>query len=352
MKILITGGAGYIGSNIVRSLHLYGKDKPVILDDLSAPGSASFAEKCKYDYKVIQMDLSKESSIKELVNVLLQNKIEAVIHLAAKKSVEHSMFNPEYYKEQNIGGTKNLLAAMKMAEVNKLIFSSSAAVYGNVEEELINEDYPCKPVNPYGETKLACEKLIKEAMKEWGLNAVILRYFNVAGGDDKSFSNLIPIALRANEFYNPIYVYGSDWNTPDGSCVRDYVYIEDVLTANFASLEYLKQENRKHTIFNVGTGKGSSVLEVVKTMEDTFGKKFIKVIKTNRRDGDTATLVADVSRIKEEMGWEAKYSLLNIMEKLKPATASEAFIGCFGCLSVFTVMFTGFYYLIQFFVNK
>ena len=320
MKILVTGGAGYIGSHVVRALDHSGHD-PVVLDDLSFGKSARIGRT-----PLVSFDLASSEGVDQLLELFDEHQIEAVIHLAARKSVAESVENPDYYQQQNVGGVRNLLRTMNIAGITKLVFSSSAAVYGSPENGQVDEDYPCKPINPYGETKLMGEELIAQAMKDVGLKAVALRYFNVAGAGypdlaDSSVANLIPIALNAMRTGQPVQVFGTDWPTPDGSCVRDYIHVSDLADAHVQSLKYLDQENPKHMIFNVGTGKGSSVLEVVNTLSQVAGKE-IAISKVARRAGDPAALAAEVSRIKTEMGWQAKHNLLDIIQSAYEASSN------------------------------
>lgn len=311
MKILVTGGAGYIGSHVVRALKSAGFT-PIALDDMTFGVSQRLG-----DTELVQIDLAAPGADIELVKIFKEKEISGVIHLAARKAVAESVARPEYYYQQNIGTVLNLLSAMHEAKVMNLVFSSSAATYGAPELASVNEDYPCKPINPYGETKLIGEWMIANAEKAWGLKAVALRYFNVAGAGfddlgDTSVANLIPIALNAIKADKPVQVFGTDWPTPDGSCVRDYIHVSDLSDAHVRALNYLSSENRKHLVFNVGTGKGSSVLEVIQALKDVLGTDF-KVELTDRRAGDPAALTADVSRIKSELGWQAKHDLHDIV---------------------------------------
>ena len=311
MKILVTGGAGYIGSHVVRALESAGH-QAVIVDDLS------FGQKSRIGgAKLVELDLASPIAKSILVEVFKAEAIDGVIHLAARKSVAESVARPEYYQEQNVGSVINLLAAMKEASLNKLVFSSSAAVYGSPEAASVDEDYPCEPINPYGQTKLIGEQLIQEAMEQWGLRAVALRYFNVAGAGyddlgDTSIANLIPIALNCVKENIPVQVFGTDWPTNDGSCVRDYIHVADLAEAHIAALDYLANVNRKHFVFNVGTGTGSSVLQVIQTLSEVL-KQDVAVELTGRRAGDPAALSAKVLRINQELGWKAKYDLKEII---------------------------------------
>ena len=311
MKILVTGGAGYIGSHVVRALQAAGHTA-VAVDDLSFGIPSRLG-----DTPLIQIDLASPEATSVLVKTFKDHSIEGVIHLAARKSVAESVANPEYYYQQNLNSVTNLLLAMREAKVMNIVFSSSAATYGSPEVAQVAEDYNCQPINPYGETKLIGEWMMQAASKAWGLKTVSLRYFNVAGAGfndlaDTGVANLIPIAFNAIARKEPIQVFGSDWPTPDGSCVRDYIHVQDLADAHLAALDYLAQENREHSVFNVGTGTGSSVLAVIDTIHKVVGKDFA-VDLVDRRPGDPAALSADVSRINEVLGWRAKHNLHDIV---------------------------------------
>jgi UDP-glucose 4-epimerase len=224
---------------------------------------------------------------------------------------------PERYYSDNIGGLANLLLAMRVTETKKLVFSSSAATYGMPDVDAVTEDYPGKPINPYGETKLVGEWLVRAAAV-WGLRGVNLRYFNVAGTGyqdlaDTAALNLIPIAIgqiRAGQ--NPV-VFGEDYPTPDGSCIRDYLHVQDLAAAHLRAVEYLSQESREFDTFNVGTGTGASVFEVLAELKRASGVDFqIEVGK--RRAGDPPRLVADVSRIAKTLGFSCEHDLAAIVQ--------------------------------------
>lgn len=312
MKILVTGGAGYIGSHVVRALQAAGQSA-VAVDDLSFGIPSRLV-----DTPLIQIDLASPEATSVLVKAFKDHSIEGVIHLAARKSVAESVANPEYYYQQNLNSVTNLLLAMREAKVMNMVFSSSAATYGSPEVAQVAEDYNCQPINPYGETKLIGEWMMQAANKAWGLKTVSLRYFNVAGAGfndlaDTGVANLIPIAFNAIARKEPIQVFGSDWPTPDGSCVRDYIHVSDLADAHLAALDYLNHDDRKHSVFNVGTGTGSSVLEVIQAIRDVTGLEF-DVNLVDRRPGDPAALSADVSRINEVLGWQAKHNLHDIVK--------------------------------------
>jgi UDP-glucose 4-epimerase len=288
MNILVTGAAGYIGSHIVRLLQ--DTNHKVIVTD----------------YKIDGIDLS--SNYDELNLLFVNNSIDAVIHTSAQKSVGESVEEPEYYYEQNVQSTNNLLRAMKSNRVSKIVLSSSAAVYGTQGVDPIKEDATCNPINPYGQTKLINEWMLSNASLAWGLQAISLRFFNVAGFGwddlkDPGKANLIPIVAANINNGTATSVYGIDYDTPDGSCIRDYVHVLDVAEAHLKALEGFVDG---HQILNVGTGHGHSVLEILDAMKADYsiGPK---------RVGDPSLLIADVNKIKDVLGWEAKYGLKDIL---------------------------------------
>jgi UDP-glucose 4-epimerase len=266
----------------------------------------------------LNLDLSAPNAKETLVAAMREHGVTAVIHLAAQKQVGVSVQKPEFYYEQNIGGMANLLAAMREAEVDRLVFSSSAATYGMPDVDSVNEDTVCSPINPYGETKLIGEWMTANAARAWGLRAANLRYFNVAGAGwpelaDTAVMNLVPIVFAALKAGKAPVVFGDDYPTPDGSCIRDYVHVHDLADAHLSSLDYLERDERNHSTFNVGTGSGSSVFEVLSEVKRVTGMDF-EIDVQPRRAGDPPSLCADVSRIREELGWSAKQGLPEIIE--------------------------------------
>ena len=319
MTVLVTGGAGYIGSHVVRLLQNPG-NQVVVLDDLSEGFSARIGSA-----PLVRLDLAASDSVDNLVQVITEHQIRSVIHLAARKKVGESVERPDWYHEQNVGGLANLLAAMRKTGVQRLVFSSSAATYGIPDVDQVAEDFDCKPINPYGQTKLDGEHLVQAASRDWGLREVSLRYFNVAGTGwpelvDTQVANLVPIIFKSLAEGNQPIVFGNDWPTPDGTCVRDYVHVLDLAEAHLTALDYLETDSRKFDVFNVGTGAGSSVLDVIRTVSEVTGREIVPIIEP-RRPGDPAYLCADVSRIKSVLGWEAKHNLKEIISSVWEAQA-------------------------------
>ena len=312
MSILVTGGAGYIGSHVTRLLQQRG-ETVVVVDNLSSGITTRIQ-----DAKLLDLDLASSNAIELLKATFAQHDVTAVIHLAARKQVGESVAKPEWYYQQNVGGMANLLTAMRESQVMKLVFSSSAATYGMPDVESVREDIICQPINPYGETKLIGEWMATNAAKSWGLRASNLRYFNVAGTGwpelaDTAVMNLVPIVFAAIKAGKAPTVFGSDYPTADGSCVRDYVHVLDLAEAHLSALDYLDRDDRPHSTFNVGTGTGSSVFEVLAEIKRVSGIDFA-IDVAERRAGDPPALCANVDRIRETLGWSAKRGLTEIVE--------------------------------------
>lgn len=307
MNVLVAGGAGYIGSNMTAMLAESGH-KPVVFDNLSkghkkAIKNAQFIEGDLSDYEL-------------LVKTLKENKIEAVMHFAALIEVGESVQQPLRYYQNNVSNTQNLLSAMEQSGSEIFIFSSSAAVYGMPNEIPITENCPTVPINPYGETKLAVEKMCRYQSKTGRLRYAALRYFNAAGAgkngelgeDHKPESHLIPLIIQAAMGKrDSIRIYGTDYETPDGTCIRDYIHIEDLCRAHLLALAKLK--TAAELIYNLGNGSGYSVREVIETIKKVSGKNFT-VTEGPRRAGDPAILTADAAKAKRELGWEPQFGKL------------------------------------------
>jgi len=308
MKILVTGGAGFIGSHVAKALKEAGHD-PVVLDNLSAGKQ----EAVKWG-SLVQAELADTANVAQ---ILKDNAIEAVIHLAGSIEVGESVTNPLKYYRNNSAATISLLEAMQMAEVEKIVFSSTAAVYGNPQTESIAEDHPKNPVNPYGRSKWMIEQILQDIAATGKLQYVALRYFNAAGSDPEEEvgenhnpeSHLIPRACMAILGKVPaLTVFGNDWPTPDGTPIRDYIHVSDLATAHVKAVEYLVK-NGKSRAFNVGTGNGLSVHAVLDAIEKAAAKP-VPYSVGPRRDGDPKILVADATAAKEILGWQPVHSSL------------------------------------------
>ena len=300
MKILITGGAGYIGSHTCHTLYNKGYDI-VVYDNLEYGHKESLP-------KHVKLVVGELSDTKKL-NECFKEGIDGVIHFANYALVEYSMKEPVKYFKNNISDGINLLNVMLKNNVKNIVFSSSCAVYGQPKEIPIKEDFEKKPINNYGWTKL----MFEEIMKSCKLNSISLRYFNAAGAgfgigeDHDPETHLIPMILKNKE----IKIYGSDYNTKDGSCIRDYIHVLDLADIHLVALESLFKGISGE--YNVGTGKGTSVLEIIKICEEITGMKINKII-SERREGDPAELVGDVNKMYNELGWRAKYDIKDIIK--------------------------------------
>jgi UDP-glucose 4-epimerase len=309
MRILVTGGAGYIGGTATSMLLDKGYDVTV-LDDLSTGHRDSVDPRAKF----MEGSLIDAQSISNSLA-----GCDAVMHFAAKALVGESVEKPELYHEINVNGSKNLLAEMKVAGINRIVFSSSCATYGQPESSPISESAPTLPINPYGKSKLDVDKMLTEAAEDW-LGAVSLRYFNVAGAlkvsagwlaeRHETETHLIPNILKATS-EKPLNIFGTDWPTPDGTCIRDYIHVIDLIDAHIKALALL--EIGTHRIFNLGSGTGHSVAEVIAAATNAV-ERAIPCENSSRRAGDPAVLVADITRAKSELGWAPTHSLEEIVQ--------------------------------------
>jgi len=299
MRILVTGGTGYIGSTAVEILRNKGYEIS-ILDDCST----GHADCVPTGVRFIQGSLLNRSEIA----AALQDT-DAVMHFAGKSLVGESVEKPDLYHSVNVNGTRNLLDEMKIASVTKIVFSSSAATYGEPDVIPIPESASTNPTNPYGATKLAIDSMISRESKEQGISAVSLRYFNVAGAlkSDRGWlaerhnpeTHLIPNVLRSTQA-NPVKIFGNDWPTADGTCIRDYVHVIDLIDAHIKALESLAEGI--HEIYNLGSGDGYSVRQVVAAASLAIDNE-VPTIDSPRRAGDPAILIADISKAKVQLGW-------------------------------------------------
>ena len=314
VKILVTGGAGYIGSHVVKLLGENGYEV-LTYDNLST------GHRWAVLYgDLIKADLADKETLRK---VFKEFKPDAVMHFAASIVVPESVKNPLKYYRNNVVNTINLLEAMEEFGVKNFIFSSSAAVYGIPEKIPISENAPLNPINPYGETKATVERILRDlANSKDNFRYVSLRYFNVAGADPEGkigfaypeATHLIIRALKvAKGEIEKLEIYGTDYPTPDGTCIRDYIHVMDIAEAHLIALEYLL-DGGESDVFNCGYGHGFSVKEVVETVKKVTGREF-KVIEAERRPGDPPFLVADNSKIKEKLQWEPKYDDLEFIIK-------------------------------------
>ena len=305
---LVTGGAGYIGAHVVKSL-LENDFKVVIVDDLST----GLAQKVPPNVVFEKIDIAETN---KLAQIMKSNKVEGVIHLAAKKAVGESMINPSLYFKENIGGFISLLEAMSQADVKRIVYSSSAAVYGTPTENKVTEKSATNPESPYGETKLVGEWLLKADEKARQIQWIVLRYFNVVGAanpelGDTGVNNLVPMAFRALSNNQRPQVFGGDYATQDGSCIRDYIHVSDLADSHLIAAQKLLNENYCG-IINIGRGQGFSVKQVMDTISEVLGKN-INYEVVDRRPGDPAQTIADVSKAKSDLNWEAKNDLKSMV---------------------------------------
>ncbi len=307
MRVLVTGGAGYIGSHVVRALHRAGHDA-LVFDNLSRG-----FERLVRGYKLVQGDIGDRGAVLHSVR-----GCDAVMHFAAFALVGESVENPRLYYNNNVEKALVLLNASLEAGVRRFIFSSSCAVYGVPESMPITEDAPKDPVNPYGTTKLLLENALASYSRAFGLRYVALRYFNACGADENGEcgelhdpeTHLIPNALRAAAGEQPLQLFGSDYPTPDGTCIRDYIHVSDLADAHLAALEYLAGGGQSQAL-NLGTGRGTSNREIVAEVERVTGR-CLPVDIAPRRPGDPPILFADPTRAANVLGWRAKRDLTNI----------------------------------------
>ena len=305
-RILVCGGAGYIGSHINKLLNSQGY-QTVVFDNLGN----GHKEAVKWGELVV----GDMSNIQDLEELFSKYAFDAVFHFAAYAYVGESVDNPEKYYYNNVANTLNLLRVMKKHKVNRIIFSSSCATYGIPHKVPITENMEQKPINPYGASKLMVERILKDYHYAYGLEYVILRYFNAAGGDPDSEigeshdpeTHIIPLVLAAaGDEKKNVKVFGTDYDTKDGSCIRDYIHVSDLATAHLLALKYLENGGNPDS-FNLGNEVGVSVLEIIEAVKRVTGRT-VNVIMTDRRAGDPAILVGSSEKAKEVLGWTPKYA--------------------------------------------
>ncbi len=306
MKILVTGGAGYVGSHAVRALVAAGHEV-VVLDNLSAGHAAAVAPQAR-------LIVGDVRDFGLLDGVFSGSPFEAVLHFAGFIEVGESVKDPLRFYENNVGGSVRLLRAMQRRGVRRLVFSSTCAVYGIPDRMPLVEDMPCAPASPYARTKLAIEWALADAAEAWGLGFAALRYFNAAGaasdasiGEDHDpethlIPNVLMVPLGRRE---SVQIFGTDYPTSDGTCIRDYVHVDDLADAHVKAVEILRPGERRY--YNTGTGRGASVREVVDIARQVTGKP-IKVVESGRRAGDVPVLYADAGKIQRELGWRPRHT--------------------------------------------
>ncbi|GGX26205.1 UDP-glucose 4-epimerase GalE [Streptomyces malachitofuscus] len=312
MSWLVTGGAGYIGAHVVRALR-DGGESVVVYDDLSTGSRDRVPDGVPLVVgSVVDRDLLEQA--------IRDHAVTGIVHIAAKKQVGESVERPLHYYRENVTGVQTLLEAMSATGVDKVVFSSSAAVYGMPDVDLVTEDTPCAPMSPYGETKLIGEWLIKAAATAYGVRGASLRYFNVAGAaspelSDAGVFNLVPMVFERLEAGEAPRIFGDDYPTPDGTCVRDYIHVQDIASAHLAAARRLDAAPKGTALtLNIGRGEGSSVREMVDRILKVTGNESVAPEVTPRRAGDPARVVASADRIREELGWTARHGLDEMIE--------------------------------------
>lgn len=313
VKVLVTGGAGYIGSHFVKYL-VKNNFSPVVLDSLVRGHREAVVDSVPFE----NADLLDYDSLEKVIN---KHKPEAIVHFAAFAYVGESVENPELYYTNNVLGSFNLIKAAVKHNIKKFVFSSTCSIYGNPLNVPISESEPAKPINPYANTKLVIEMMLKDFEYKYGLKHVCLRYFNAAGADPEGEigeshspeTHLIPIVLEAAlGKREKVFVFGNDYDTHDGTCIRDYIHVVDLADAHLKALLYLDKENSTSEIINLGTGTGNSVLEIIKRAEEITGKKINYEI-TGRRPGDPAVLVADNKKARKLLDWKPELKIEEIL---------------------------------------
>ncbi|WP_310726126.1 UDP-glucose 4-epimerase GalE [Streptomyces sp. N2A] len=311
MSYLITGGAGYIGSHVVRALRQAG-ERVVVLDDLTTGVAARIPDGVPL---VVGSTLNRAL----LDAAIAEHGVTDVVHLAAKKQVGESVEMPLLYYRENVHGLQTLLEAMAAGGVGRLVFSSSAAVYGMPDVDLVTEDTPCAPINPYGETKLVGEWMARAVGKAHGISTACLRYFNVAGAAapelaDTGVFNIVPMVFERLTAGAAPRIFGDDYDTPDGTCIRDYIHVADLADAHVAAARKLAGPGPVRDLtLNIGRGEGVSVLELIGLIAEVTGYEGVAPEVTPRRPGDPARVVAAADRIAAELGWKARHDVRDMV---------------------------------------
>jgi UDP-glucose 4-epimerase len=309
MTWLITGGAGYIGAHVVRAMTEAG-ERTVVYDDLSS----GVAERVPAEVPLVRGSILDADRV---ARTLAEHEISGVVHLAAKKQVGESVERPLHYYRENVEGLRVLLEAVTAAEIPSFLFSSSAAVYGMPDVDLVTEETPCRPMSPYGETKLAGEWLVRATGRAAGMSTASLRYFNAAGAAtpelaDTGVFNLIPMVFEKLTEGAPPRIFGDDYPTPDGTCVRDYIHVVDLAEAHVTVARALASSPGTGLTLNIGRGEGVSVREMIDRINAVTGYDRPPTV-TARRPGDPARVVASATRIATELGWQAKYDVQDMI---------------------------------------
>ncbi|SEN25698.1 UDP-glucose 4-epimerase GalE [Actinacidiphila rubida] len=310
MTWMITGGAGYIGSHVVKAL-VEGGHRVVVFDDLSTGDPGRLPDGVPLERGTV---LDRDA----LDRVLREYAVEGVVHIAAKKQVGESVERPLWYYRENVEGLRTVLEAAADAGVRRFLFSSSAAVYGMPDVDLVTEQTPCEPMSPYGETKLAGEWLVGATGRAHGMATACLRYFNVAGAaspelGDPGVFNLIPMVFdRITQGKAPL-VFGTDYATPDGTCIRDYIHVEDVAAAHVAAARRLTDDPAAGLVLNIGSGEGVSVAEMVALIAEVSGHTDLEPEVAPRRPGDPARVVASAEAITKELDWTAQHDVRSMV---------------------------------------
>jgi len=312
MTVLVTGGSGYIGSHVVRLLQQ--QNVPVVIADDFVTGEADRVAGVPF----VNVDLASDAAIGIVRDLVREHGVDAVIHFAARKQVAESVARPAWYYSQNVGSLSHVLEAIEGSPVRRFVFSSSAAVYGSTVGDAISEDAPTKPINPYGATKLVGEDLLAAAAAAQDIATVSLRYFNVAGAGwpdlgDRAVLNLVPMVFERIDAGLPPLVFGDDYPTSDGTCVRDYIHVLDLAEAHLAALDYLGTVSSSHLALNVGTGTGTSVRELIAEISRVAEYDREPEVAP-RRPGDPAAVVAAADQIWDRLGWSSKLTVADMVQ--------------------------------------